>query len=103
MICSSFIGRSLRGATCQVLGLWGAGPREFPAFGTTSPPSLGLLGRCLLLRVDVLLVFWNALRCSVSAKPTWWASGWGAELPTITRAWWFSPAPSSLHWIQQTP
>ena len=42
VICSSFIGRSLRGATHQVLGLWGAGPREFPAFSTTSPPGRGL-------------------------------------------------------------
>ena len=44
VICSSFIGRSLRGATRQVLGLCGAGPCEFPAFSTTSPPGRGLLG-----------------------------------------------------------
>lgn len=47
--------RSLRGAARQVLGLWGAGPSEFPAFEVPpAPPGLGLLGGCLLLRVDVL-------------------------------------------------
>ena len=34
---SSFIGRSLRGATRHVLCLWGAGPREFLALSTASP------------------------------------------------------------------
>lgn len=43
-MCSSFLGRSLRGATRQELGLWGAGPCEFPAFNH-QPTRSGTAGR----------------------------------------------------------
>lgn len=84
---SSFIGRSLRGATRRVLGLCcGAGPRGFPAFSTASAARVR---GCWVGAAFSGLMFswssWSAVCCNVSsAEPASPAEGPGAELPNIT-------------------
>lgn len=71
--------------TRRVLGLWGAGPREFPAFSTASPARVrGCWAGAAFSGLTFSWSSWNAVCCNVSAEPASRAAGPCAELPNIT-------------------
>ena len=104
MICSSFLGRSSRGATRQELGLWGAGPCEFPAFNH-QPTRWGTAGRAPASQGGCSASPPGTLSTAVLAPSP--PSGPVAEARSChhrcSQARWLSPEPSSLHCIPQAP
>ena len=71
--------------TRRVLGLWGAGPREFPALSTASPARVrGCWAGAAFSGLTFSWSSWNAVCCNVTAEPASRAAGPCAELPNIT-------------------